>query len=100
MERNPFLKRLMKAQTEDVVHSSAYAQAQNQKRIGVASMRGFEERMRMENNRTTIKGYKDSEVVNKSFVSARAGKVALSAQEPTAQKPVTPPARKNPGISR
>ncbi|MBQ3474033.1 hypothetical protein IJH24_01210 [Candidatus Saccharibacteria bacterium] len=126
---NPFLKRLMKAKTEDVVHSSAYAQAQNREGIGVASTRGFGERMSMESNRTTVKGYRDSEVVNDTFGQAPKAKTydpktdmrnmrfrsrdknstatkrammpsGTSSAAPVAQKSKTPLPWKNPGISR
>lgn len=119
----------MKAKTEDVVHSSAYAQAQNKEGIGVASTRGFDERMRMEKNRTAVKGYGDSEVVNdsrenapraktydpksdvnkyrfkskdKDSVATRRAMMAsgTSSSSPAPQKPKTPLPWKNPGISR
>ncbi|MBR3253306.1 hypothetical protein IKF85_01130 [Candidatus Saccharibacteria bacterium] len=127
MDSNPFLKRLMKAKTEDVVHSSAYAQAQNREGIGVASTRGFGERMRMEKNRTSVKGYGDSEVVNLSLENAPKAKrydpskdmkyrgsrgreervatnraMVASGTSPAAAapKPKTPLPWNNPGISR
>ncbi|MBO7132062.1 hypothetical protein J6V85_02255, partial [Candidatus Saccharibacteria bacterium] len=112
--------------TEDVVHSSAYAQAQNKKGIGVASTEGFAERMKIEQNRTTIRAYGDSRVVNDSFGQAPRPMVynpetdkserlkirdrdsmavgrAMMANKtavPAPSKPTVPPARKNPGISR
>lgn len=61
---NPFLKRLMKEESRDVIHSSAYAEAQNAGNIGTASVQSFAERQKIENNRTTVKGYRDSRVVN------------------------------------
>ncbi len=118
----------MKAKTEDVVHSSAYAQAQNREGIGVASTRGFGERMKMEKNRTSVKGYGDSEIVNDSFEyapkakkydpatdmrtkrfgmreenKAATGRAMMASKINPAsapKKPATPPPWRNPGISR
>lgn len=64
MEKNLFLHRLMKEKKEDVVHSSAYAEAQNGGEIGTASAQSFEERQKIEQNRTMIQGYRDSKVIN------------------------------------
>ena len=72
MDRNPFLKRLMKDTKSDVVHSSAYAKAQNAGGIGSASVQSFAERQAIESNRTIVKGYKDSRVVNDAIGSGRA----------------------------
>lgn len=64
MDRNPFLKRLIKDNREDIVHTSAYAKAQNADGIGAASTRSFDDRMRIEQNRTAVGSYRDSKVVN------------------------------------
>ena len=128
MMDNPFLKRLMKAKTEDVVHSSAYAKAQNREGIGVASTQGFERRMAIDKNRTAVKGYRDSEVVNNPLehvpkakqydpvadmknmrarsrdrntaATNRAMMASKTGSSTPAQKPATPLPWKNPGISR
>ena len=64
MDKNPFLKRLIKDNREDIVHTSAYAKAQNAEGMGVASTQGFGDRMRVEQNWTVVGRYRDSKVVN------------------------------------
>ena len=63
-------KFIMKKKTEDVVHSSAYAEAQNRGGIGAASTQSFNDRMRIENNRDRIRGYNDSRVVSQARASS------------------------------
>lgn len=70
MNTNPFLKRLIKEKNEDVIHSSAYAKVQNDGNMGVASTRSFAERQAIGENRTMVKGYRDSKVVNDAFSNA------------------------------
>ena len=70
MEKNPFLHRLMKDKKDDIVHSSAYAEAQNSEGIGAASVQSFEDRKKIEANRTTIQGYRDSRLVNDALGKA------------------------------
>ena len=67
MNKNPFLKRLMKETKGDVVHSSAYAEAQNAGGIGTTSTESFAARREIDSNRTVVKGYRDSRVVNDAF---------------------------------
>ena len=62
--KNPFLKRLMKDTKETVVHSSAYAKAQNDGGIGVTSTESFSERMKIDRNRTVVRRYGESRIVN------------------------------------
>lgn len=69
MDKNPLLGRLMKDTKEDVVHSSAYAEAQNAGGMGAASTQSFAKRQEIEANRTTIQGYRDSRVVSDAFGS-------------------------------
>ena len=54
----------MKDTKGDVVHSSAYAEAQNAEGIGVASTQSFAARREIDSKRTVVKGYRDSRVVN------------------------------------
>ena len=63
MEKNPLLNRLMNEETADVVHSSAYAEAQNAEKMGVASMVDFAKRQAIEENRKMVGGYRDSRIV-------------------------------------
>lgn len=69
MEKNPFLDRLMQDKAKDVAHSSAYAEAQNAGKMGVASAQSFAERQKIEANRTIVQGYRDSRVVSDAFGS-------------------------------
>ena len=66
MDKNPFLKRLMKVKTKDVIHSTSYANSQNQG-IGTASSETFSARQAVDQNRTTIKGYRDAKIVTEGF---------------------------------
>lgn len=61
---NPFLKRLMKDKTEDVLHTSAYGEAQNSGKMGVTSSESFSTRLTIDKNRSRIKAYNDSRIVN------------------------------------
>ena len=74
MDKNPFLKRLIKDNREDIVHTSAYAKAQNAGGMGTASTQGFGDRMRVEQNRTVVGRYRDSKVVNEVFDGATKAK--------------------------
>ena len=67
MSEGSILRRLIKEKSKDVMHSSAYGEAQNAGNMGVASTQGFEERQEIEANRTVVEGYKDSRVVNDAF---------------------------------
>ncbi len=69
MDKNPFLKYVMKAEKGEVFHSSAYGKAQNGAAMGVASTESFAKRKMMEQNRQRVRGYRDAEVVSQ----ARAG---------------------------
>lgn len=126
VDKNPLLKHMMKAKTEDVIHSSAYAQVQNQQGIGSASTESFADRMKIEKNRTRIRAYGDSKVVNDSFGQAPRPKVYNAEADKSQRmqfrdnnsaaigrasmtnragatpppKPAAPPMWKKPGISR
>ena len=66
MDKNPFLKQLMKDEKADVVHSSAYAKTQNTDGIGAASVESFATRQALEAKRTMVKNYKDSMIAVKA----------------------------------
>lgn len=74
MDKNPLLKYVMKAKTEDVIHSTAYAGTQNQ-RIGVASSESFTSRRAIDQNRTTIGGYDKSKIITDAKSNAPKPKV-------------------------
>lgn len=61
---NPFLKRLIKEETKDVVHTSAYGEAQNSGKMGTTSTASFLDRLKIDRNRTKVRGYNDSKIVN------------------------------------
>ena len=73
------LKRLMKEKKEDVVHSSAYAEAQNQGGIGAVSAQSFNQRRNIDQNRSVIRKYGDSKVV------AEGGRTSWQARRDAAQ---------------
>ncbi|MCR5700309.1 MAG: hypothetical protein K6G49_02680 [Candidatus Saccharibacteria bacterium] len=86
MEKNPFLARLMKDKSKDVLHSSAYAEAQGAGKMGAASTQSFAERQRVETNRTTVRGYKDSRVVNDALGNVGAKIKSYDATRDTDQR--------------
>lgn len=49
---------------KDVMHSSAYGVAQNDGAFGAASVQNFDERMKIDQNRQTIRKYSEAQVVN------------------------------------
>lgn len=64
---NPLINRVIKAQRvkkQDFFHSSAYGKAQNGGAMGATSTEGFAARRWMEQNRTLVRGYNDSEVMH------------------------------------
>ena len=95
MDKNPLLKYMMKSKTDDVMHTSVYAKAQNDRGFGASSSKSFEERMKMEQSRTRVRAYGDSKLMNASFGQGPRPKVYEAKP-----KTETPPVRKNPGISR
>ena len=117
MDKNPLLKYMMKDKKEDVIHSSAYASAQN-KGIGTSSIESFTKRRAIDQNRTVVKRYNDSQVVNEARTNAPRPKTYefekdatisrfkpaesnRSSTQPVASPklgPQTPPPRRNPGI--
>ena len=63
IQKNPFLKYVMKDKKEDIFHSSAYAKAQSGSKIGATSSESYQVRVNLNQNRTTVRGYKDSEIM-------------------------------------
>ena len=70
MDKNPFLKYLIKDEKKDVVHTSAFSVAQNGEAMGAASAQSFEERRKIDANRQIIRGYNDSKLANQSRMNA------------------------------
>ena len=75
----PLLKRIMKEKKEDVIHSSAYAEAQNQGGIGSSSMQTFEQRKAIDQNRSMVRKYSDSKI------ATEAGKTSWQARRDATQ---------------
>lgn len=63
IQKNPFLKYVMKDSKEDVFHSSAYAKAQNGATMGAASAETYQMRKSLEQNRQVVRGYQDSNIM-------------------------------------
>lgn len=63
IQKNPFLKYLIKDKKEDVFHSSVYAKVQSGEGIGAASSQGYQVRVNLAQNRTRVRGYGDSEIM-------------------------------------
>ena len=100
MDKNPFLKRVMKPVKEDIFHSSAYGRAQSGGGMGSASTESFSDRMKIEQRRTMIKGYSGSSIANSAIGSGPRAKTftpSASSGSGLGPKPMPP---KNPGISR
>ena len=64
---NPFLKRLMKDETKDVIHTSTYGEAQNSGKMGTASSTSFLDRLKIDRNRSKVRGYNESKVVTETW---------------------------------
>lgn len=73
------LKRIMDEKKEDVIHSSAYAEAQNQGGIGSSSMQSFGQRRAIDQHRSVVRRYSDSKIATES------GKTSWQARREAAQ---------------
>ena len=96
---NPFLKRLMKDKSEDILHSSPYARAQSGSAFGATSTQSFNARMAIERNRSNVRSYGDSRIVGEARSGAPRAKT-FDAGTSNSKPAAVPPIRKNPGISR
>ena len=103
MEKNPFLKHVMKEHNTDIFHSSTYGKAQNGGSMGVASTESFEARKKIEENRKIIKGYGNSSVMGQTIGNGPKTKTytppAGAGGANSGPRPAPMPPR-NPGISR
>ena len=63
------IQRIAKTQTEDVLHSSAYAGAQNGESFGAASAESFRQRQSIEEQRKFVRGYRNSRIIGTSALS-------------------------------
>ena len=73
------LKRIINKKKEDVIHSSAYAEAQNQGGIGASSVQSFGQRRAIDQHRSVVRRYSDSKIATES------GKTAWQARREAAQ---------------
>lgn len=64
---NLISKYFIKEQKKDIFHSSEYGKAQSGEMMGAMSIKSFNERMKVEQNRQVIKGYNDSRVAEQRF---------------------------------
>ena len=103
IQKNPFLKYVMKDQKEDVFHSSAYAKAQNGANMGAASTESYQVRVNINQNRQAVREYGDSEIMTgmksqgpraKTYTPPEGGAPMGGNAQTRAAMPV-----KNPGIS-
>ena len=56
------IKRVMRANTSDVIHSSGYARAQSGAAFGATSAESFKKLQKIERNRKHVQGYGQSRV--------------------------------------
>ena len=63
IQKNPFLKYVIKDNKEDVFHSSGYAKVQNGASFGAASSESYQVRVNINQNRQKVRGYGDSEIM-------------------------------------
>ena len=87
IQKNPFLKYVMKDKKEDVFHSSAYAKAQNGGSLGAASTESYQVRVKIDQNRQRIRRYNDSRLVAGARMNAPKAKI----YEPPKKEPSNPP---------
>lgn len=103
IQKNPFLKYLIKDEKKDIFHSSAYAQAQSGDAMGAASTESFKVRVNINRNRQVVRGYRDSRVMTEANKNAPRAKVYTPPEQKgaisntaDARRMMTP---KRPGIS-
>lgn len=105
IQKNPFLKYVMKDKKEDVFHSSGYAKVQNGSNFGAASSESYQVRVNINQHRQKVQGYRDSEIMTgtrnrgiktKTYTPPEGGAGGDSGSR-TASRAAMPV--KNPGIS-
>jgi hypothetical protein len=69
------LERVMKTQKDDVLHTSAHAQAQNAGNFGAASTETFGQRRSIDEQRKFVRGYYNSRIMNGHAGNAPRAKV-------------------------
>ena len=100
VQKNPFLKYLIKDKKEDIFHSSGYAKAQNGSNIGAASVEPYKVRVNIGQHRRIVKGYRDSEIMTGSKnKDIRAKTYTPPADEGKSRSARPPVSVKKPGVS-
>ncbi|MBR3138706.1 hypothetical protein IKG38_01695 [Candidatus Saccharibacteria bacterium] len=98
------LNRLDKKDKDEILHSSLYGRAQNKDGFGTTSYSAFKDRLEVDRNRKTIRGYRDAQIVNEASINSHKSRVKekpmQNANGVNGAKNTTPPAMKNPGIFR
>lgn len=83
IQKNPFLKYVMKDEKEDVFHSSAYAKAQSGAAMGATSSESYQVRVNVSQHRTRVRGYGESGIMT----GARMNGPHAKTYTPPAQNP-------------
>ncbi|MBR3180434.1 hypothetical protein IKF57_02825 [Candidatus Saccharibacteria bacterium] len=97
MDKNPFLHRLIKENTSEIVHSSGYAQTGS---MGSASAESFAKRREIDQNRTRVRSYNDSRIAASARNNAPRPQTYTPPTPSTPTPKPTPPPRTNPGFHR
>lgn len=66
IQKNPFLKYLVKDKKEDIFHSSGYAKAQSGAAMRAASSESYKVRVNINQNRQKVRGYGDSRIMKET----------------------------------
>lgn len=82
IQKNPFLKYLIKDEKKDIFHSSAYAKAQSGNAFGAASTESFKVRVNVNQNRQVVRGYRDSRVMTEANKNAPRAKAYTPPEKP------------------
>lgn len=82
IQKNPFLKYVIKDSKEDVFHSSAYAKAQNGASLGAASTETYQARVNVNNNRQVVRGYNESSIMRGVSANGPRAKVYTPPEKP------------------
>ena len=71
-DKTALLKRVMRTQTTDVMHTSGYARVQNAGSFGSASTESFTDRRSIEEQRKFVRGYHNSKIIGGAVGAPRA----------------------------
>lgn len=82
IQKNPFLKYVIKDKKEDVFHSSAYAKAQNGASMGAASIESYQARVNINQNRQAVRGYNESHIMRGVGVNGPRAKTYTPPEKP------------------